>query len=193
MEHNWKQKLTPFDAELAMMVESLTGKSCELKDGGDNFFFEADYEKHNDPQYILAIWNAIEGRAGKRLLEIKDDPERHALFVRVKYSEDEYPGIIRATRDESPQETFGKIYCHKLVEIRAIQVERGNAEAVLKFVGNGEWEIERRPGGKATFHFRNAGNSVYDHAPEHSYIVYVAPERFEIVDKETFEKEYELR
>lgn len=193
MEHNWEQKLTPFDAELAMMVESLTGKACELKDGGDNFYFEADYEKHNDPQYILAIWDGIEGRAGKRLMEIKDDPERHALFVRVKYSEKEYPGIIRATRDQSPQESFGKIYCHKLVEIRAIQVERGNAETVLKFVGNGEWEIERRPGGKATFHFRNAGNSVYAHAPEHSYIVYVAPERFEIVDKETFEKEYELR
>lgn len=193
MEHNWKQKLTPFDAELAMMVESVTGKSCELKDGGDNFFFEADYEKHNDPQYILAIWDAIEGRAGERLLEIKDDPERHALFVRVKYSEDEYPGIIRATRDQSPQETLGKIYCHKLVEIRAIQVERGNAEAVLRFVGNGEWEIERRPGGKAMFHFRNVSGSVYAHAPEHSYIVYVAPERFEIVDKETFEKEYELR
>lgn len=193
MEHNWKQKLTPFDAELAMMVESLTGKSCELKDGGDNFFFDVDYEKHKDPQYILAIWDAIEGRAGERLLEIKDDPERHALFVRVKYSENECPGIIRATRDESPQESLGKIYCHKLVEIRAIQVERGNAEAVLRFVGNGEWEIERRPGGKAMFHFRNVSGSVYAHAPEHSYIVYVAPERFEIVDKETFEKEYELR
>lgn len=196
MEHKdyWKQKLTPFDTELAIMVESVTGKPCELKNGGDNFFFEADYGNHaNEPDYILAIWDAIEGRTGKRLLEIKDDPERHALFVCVKFSDTQYPGIIRATRDQSPQETFGKIYCHKLVEIRAIQVERNNAESVLQFVGNGEWEIERRPGGKAMFHFRNAAGSVYAHAPEHSYIVYVAPERFEIVDKETFEKEYELR
>ena len=189
----WQIKLTAFDAELIKMVESLTGKPCEPKNGGSHYFFEADYEKHNDPQYILAIWDAIEGRTGKRLLEIKDEPERHALFVRVKFSDTQYPGIIRATRDQSPQETFGKIYCHKLVEIRAIQVERDNAESVLQFVGNGEWEIERRPGGKAMFHFRNAAGSVYAHAPEHSYIVYVAPERFEIVEQETFEKEYELR
>ena len=46
---------------------------------------------------------------------------------------------------------------------------------------------------QAVFHFRNAAGSVYAHAPEHSYIVYVAPERFEIVDQETFEKEYESK
>ena len=95
MEHKdyWKQKLTPFDTELAIMVESLTGKPCELKNGGDNFFFEADYENHaNEPDYILAIWDAIEGRTGKRLLEIHDDPERHALFIRVKFSDTHYPG-----------------------------------------------------------------------------------------------------
>ena len=50
----WQIKLTAFDAELVKMVESLTGKPCEPKNGGNHFFFEADYEKHNDPQYILA-------------------------------------------------------------------------------------------------------------------------------------------
>lgn len=193
MEHDWHDKLTAFDAALIRMVESLTGVPCEPKNGGNHYFFEVDYQKHNDPFYILGVWDAIEGRVGSRLISIKDNAERHALFVRVKFSDTQYPGIIRATRDQSPQETFGKIYCHKLVEIRAIEVERDNAESVLRFVGNGEWEIERRPGGKAMFHFRNAAGSVYAHAPEHSYIVYVAPERFEIVDKETFEKEYELR
>lgn len=193
MAHNdyWRRKLTPFDAELAMMVESLTGKPCELKNGGDNFFFEADYENHNDPQYILAMWDAIEGRTGERLLEIKDDAERHALFVRVKFSEQKYPGIVRMERNHSEQKTFGKVYCRRLAEIRAVQVERNNADVLLQFVGNGEMEIP--DDGPAVFHFRNAGGSVYAHAPEHSYIVYVGPERFEIVDQETFEKEYELR
>ena len=193
MEPNefWRTKLTPFDTELAIMVESLTGKPCELKNGDNGYFFEADYENHNDPNYILAMWDAIEGRTGERLLEIKDDAERHALFVRVKFSEQKYPGIIRASRDCSPQESYGKTYCHKLVEIRAVQVERDNAENVLRFVGNGEWEIP--DDGPATFHFRNAAGSVYAHAPEHSYIIHAGPERFEIVDKETFEKEYELR
>lgn len=193
MEPNefWRTKLTPFDTELAIMVESLTGKPCELKNGDNEYFFEADYENHNDPNYILAMWDAIEGRTGERLLEIKDDAERHALFVRVKFSEQKYPGIIRASRDCSPQESYGKTYCHKLVEIRAVQVERDNAENVLRFVGNGEWEIP--DDGPATFHFLNAAGSVFAHAPEHSYIVHAGPERFEIVDKETFEKEYELR
>ena len=193
MEPNefWRTKLTPFDTELAIMVESLTGKPCELKNGDNGYFFEADYENHNDPNYILAMWDAIEGRTGDRLLEIKDDAERHALFVRVKFSEQKYPGVIRASRDCSPQESYGKTYCHKLVEIRAVQVERDNAENVLRFVGNGEWEIP--DDGPATFHFLNAAGSVFAHAPEHSYIVHAGPERFEIVDKETFEKEYELR
>ena len=193
MEPNefWRTKLTPFDTELAIMVESLTGKPCELKNGDNEYFFEADYENHNDPNYILAMWDAIEGRTGERLLEIKDDAERHALFVRVKFSEQKYPGVIRASRDCSPQESYGKTYCHKLVEIRAVKVERDNAENVLRFVGNGEWEIP--DDGPATFHFLNAAGSVFAHAPEHSYIVHAGPERFEIVDKETFEKEYELR
>ncbi len=188
----WERALTPFDTELFIMVESLTGKPCKPRySGGNAYFFEADYENHNEPNYILAMWDAIEGRTGERLLEIKDDAERHALFVRVKFSEQKYPGVIRASRDCSPQESYGKTYCHKLVEIRAVQVERDNAENVLRFVGNGEWEIP--DDGQATFHFLNAAGSVFAHAPEHSYIVYAGPERFEIVDKETFEKEYELR
>lgn len=91
MKDQWKAKLTPFDLELCKMVASLTEKPCEPKNGGTHYFFEADYEKHNDPQYILAIWDAIEGRAGKRLISMKDDPERHALFVRVKFNNDGCP------------------------------------------------------------------------------------------------------
>lgn len=81
----WKSKLTAFDAELVKMVESLTGKPCEPKNGGNHYFIEVDYERHNDPQYILAIWDAIEGRAGERLISMRDDPERHALIVRIKF------------------------------------------------------------------------------------------------------------
>ena len=87
----WKTKLRPFDAELCKMVEQLTGKDCEPKNGGNHYFFEADYELHNDPQYILAIWDAICGRAGDRLISIKDDAERHALFVRVKFLDGDCP------------------------------------------------------------------------------------------------------
>ena len=81
----WKSKLTAFDAELCKMVESLTGLPCEPKNGGDSYFIECDYRNHNEPQWILALWDAIEGRVGNRLLEIKDDPERTCLMVHVKF------------------------------------------------------------------------------------------------------------
>lgn len=81
----FQTKLTAFDAQLCKMVESLTEMECEPKNGGDHYFIECNYQKHNDPQFILALWDAIEGRAGDRLMEIKDDPERTALLVRIRF------------------------------------------------------------------------------------------------------------
>ena len=88
MKDYWKHKLTAFDAELCKMVESLTQCACEPKNGGDHYFIEIDYRKHNDPQYILAIWDAVEGRTGKRLISIKDDPERQCLWARIRFYEE---------------------------------------------------------------------------------------------------------
>lgn len=191
---DWEKRLTPWDIELAIMVESLTGKPCELCNGGDHFFFEADYEKHaTEPEYLLALWDAIEGRTGKRLLGIDDDPDRHVFIVTVIFSNERYPALIRCDRDETEHPEAGTPYfsiVDDTDEILAVQVERGNAAQLLAFVGNGEMRIDREPGGKAVFQFKNAGGSVYADAPEHSYVVYRGPGRFEIMDKEAFEKEY---
>ena len=84
-KHYWQSKLTAFDAQLCKMVESLTEMECEPKNGGDHYFIEPSYKKHNDPQFILALWDAIEGRAGERLIEIHDDPERQCLWVRIRF------------------------------------------------------------------------------------------------------------
>ena len=193
MEHKdyWKTRLNPYDTELAIMVESLTGMPCELKNGGDHYFFEADYRNHNEPQYILAIWDAIEGRTGKRLIEIKDEPEKTCIFVSVKFSEQEYPGIVRfqATHQNKPEN--GDLYCRQLEEIRAMQVTRENVGRLLGFVGNGEMEIPKD--GPATFHFRNASNSVYARARENDYVVFVKDGAFVVVDQKTFEREYERK
>ena len=85
MMEQWKLKLTAFDAQLCKMVESLTGKPCEPKNGGNHYFILADYEKDKDPEHILAIWDAIAGRTGNRLISIKDDPDRNALIVRIRF------------------------------------------------------------------------------------------------------------
>ena len=98
---NWKSKLIPFDLDMCRMVTELTGIECEPKNGGDHYFIEADYANHPEPEYILGMWDAIEGRAGKRLLEIRDDSERHCLFVRIKFASD-FDGMhpVKLVKDE---------------------------------------------------------------------------------------------
>ena len=191
---DYSDKLTPFDLELFLMVESLTGRECERKYDAESYSFLADYEAHQkEPEWILALWDAIEGRTGERLISIEDSPNVHCLEVRVKYSDNQLPHLVRLDRDCPEQIAIGDVYCRSLEQVRAIQVKRENAGRLLAFVGNGEMEIEKRPDGKATFHFRNAGGSVYAHAPEFSYIVYVSPGRFKIVGKEPFESQYEKK
>ncbi len=184
----WKQWLTPFDVELFVMVESLTERRCEPGLDHDGYFFEADYELHNDPQYILAIWDAIDGRLGKRLISIKDDPERHCLFVRVKFENRTYPAVMRYEHDFEPDLSVAQLYKRNNVEYRAMLVDRNNAEELLRFVGCGEMEIPKD--GKAMLHLRNVGGMVFMHAPENTYVVHIADGHFTIIPKDVFEKEY---
>ena len=193
MKYDWTRKLTPWDWELCLMVESLTGKPCEPKNGGDQYFFLADYENHaNEPEYLLALWDAIEGRAGKRLIGLDDYPERHAFIATVVFSNERYPALIHLDRDAKENPSAGTPYYSKaddVNEILAVQVTRENDAQLLSFVGNGEMLIPSE--GRICFQFLNAGGSVYADAPEESYIVYRGPGRFEIVEKEKFEQEYE--
>lgn len=193
MNEDWKNKLSPWDWELLKMVESLTGKPCEPKAGDDHYFFEADYEAHRtEPDYLLALWDAIEGRAGKRLIGLDDDAERHVFVVSVLYSNERYPALIRCDRDETENPAAGNPYYPKNgepFEVWAVQVERESGAQLLAFVGNGELSVDPTPGGKAVFQFKNAGGSVYADAPEHSFVVYRGPGRFEVLPPEQF---YEL-
>lgn len=81
----WKEKLTAFDSQLCKMIESITQRPCEPINGGDHYIIEVDYSANRDPQHILAIWDAIEGRAGKRLMGLKDDPDRHCLRAQILF------------------------------------------------------------------------------------------------------------
>lgn len=85
MKDFWKKKLTAFDAELCRMVESLTGRPCEPKNGGGHYFIEIDYSLHNNPDYIAAIWDAVEGRTGDRMMKLEDKPERQCLVACILF------------------------------------------------------------------------------------------------------------
>ena len=190
----WKEKLTHYDSELCMMVESLTGKPCEPKNGGDEgYFITVDYSAHNSPEYVSAIMDAVLGRIGDRLINLKDNADAQNFLVQVKYSTDKYPGIIRATQHKAPDINAGSQYIVRNSEIVAIEVLRTNVGQLVRFVGNGEMEIEKRPDGNAVFHFLNAAGGVWQHAPEFSYIVNDGSEHFIVMDAETFNEKYVLR
>lgn len=185
----WKEKLNPFDAELFLMVESLTEKPCEPKNGGDHYFFEADYSKHHTPEYISAVMDAIAGRLGERMIEMVDDPDREKIFVRVKFSETEYPGLMQSVAKKRGNPDKGFVFCHKLEEIKAVQVRTENVQRLLEFVGNGEIEFPKD--GPMKFHFLNASRSVWAHAEELQFVVYVKEGLFEIMDASKFLKQYD--
>lgn len=189
---DWRERLNPFDAELQMMVESLTGKPCEQKNAGmGNYFIVVDYSKRTEPDFVNAVMDAIAGRLGERLVSIKDNPDASKCTVYIKLSKQVYPGIVRMPRNDEPGLTYGKVYCKRLGEIRAVQVKRDNPSVLFQFVGNGELELPED--GPAVYHFLNANMSVYAHAPENSYIVYIRQGLYKVVDETTFEKEYETK
>lgn len=189
MSEYWKNKLTEFDNGLCRMVKALTEQECEPKNGGDHYFFEADYSKHTDPNFVVAVWDAICGRAGKRLISIEDMPDRKTLYVRIKFDEDKDRDFITTDMVEQT-DRFADTYCKQMGEVKALQVTRANGRRLLEFVGNGTMVIERKPSGKAWFEFLNA-ESVYCKAMEWDYIVYVSPGRFKVVERQEFEKEFE--
>ena len=67
------------------MVGMLTGEPCEPINGGNHFMFYIDYRKHNDVDYVAAVCRAVEGRTGNRLLQMKDNPDKRRILVRVGF------------------------------------------------------------------------------------------------------------
>lgn len=188
MEGEWRNRLTSWDTELCIMVESLTEMPTEPKNGGDHYFIEVNYSKHNDPDLISAILDAIAGRLGNRLIEVSDDTERNVVYIRIAFSEIQYPRVMhKLTMDKEDLEA-GIQYYKRADVTRAIQVKRENVERLMLFVGNGEFVMDDNG---PVFHFLNAHRSVWAHAPEESYIVYVKEGLFKIVSKADFQNEYE--
>ena len=186
----WKNKLTPFDMELCVMVESLTGKPCEPLCGAkDDFFIVVDYSSRPDPDFVAAVMAAVEGRAGERFESISDKPEEKRFIAYIKFAASTPGAVCYGKEVEMAEPATGKLYCRQLEEVEAMMVDRADVDALVRFVGNGHLELSEN--GDATFHFLNASGSVWAHAPEHSYIVYLRPGLYKIVPKEEFERDYE--
>lgn len=183
------RRITPFDAEAIVMLESLTERNVLTTEFEDKFTIHASYAKHNDADYISAMIDAVRGRFGKRFLEAEDDVDNSLIKFSIAYDEHELPTLV-GEYTRTPHLECGRIYCHQLEEIRALQVTRNNVEELINFVGGGQMEIEKRPNGNARFSFLN--NGVFVDVPENSYIVQRGNSlHFEIWTKGKFENEWE--
>lgn len=184
------QRITPFDNEACVMLESLTERKVVATEMDDNFTINAFYNKHNNPDYISAIIDAARGRFGERFIEVNDEPEREMLKFTIAYDTYQLPMLAGDLQTGNPHPDFGTIYCHQLDEIRAVQVTRLNVDRLQIFVGGGQMTIERCPDGKAWFSFLNNGTFV--DVPEYSYIVKRENgNHFEIWPADKFKKEWE--
>lgn len=182
----WRSNLTPFDMELCKMVQNLTGMECEPKNGGDHYYLVVDYSKHNSPDYISAILDAIRGRAGSRFIECQDSPEEKKCFCRISFAPDAkaQPTLMRS--EHEPDYFQGDAYMGAYGETRrALKIERESIQRVLDFVGYGEFEMPKD--GDGTLHFLNGAGRVMQHAPEHSYLIAENADLFLIVKAPEFE------
>lgn len=162
-------RLTPFDAELCVMVESLTQKPCAPEPGKEFYSIQVDYSIRPEPDFISALIAAIEGRAGERFLSVEDYADSKFLRIRIKYSEEKLPFCYGdETSKGEPDLSVADTYCRGEEVLKAVQVRRTDLERLQKFVGGGELRIPRYPDSKATFHFLNG--SVFLDVDEYDFI-----------------------
>ena len=195
---DWRKRLTPFDSELFLMIESLTGKEVKPRATNDNSYFVCvDYSCRPDVDFINAVMDAIAGRVGDRLIRFDDYPDEKRFLATIRFSEDIYPETMRLETDCKPKPFFGEKYADLRpgmdagAWVLAVRVDRDTASRLLTFVGSGELEIPKD--GPATFHFINScAGGIWQHAAEGDYVVYIDGQRaFIVIDRETFETNFE--
>ena len=185
-------RLTPFDAELCMMVESLTQKPCKpFSASTDCYAIVVNYSTRPEPDFIAALLAAIEGRAGERFQSVEDFPDDKQFEVRIRYSGEKLPFCYGdETSKVEPDFSVADIYCRGEEVLKAVQVRRTDLERLQKFVGGGELRIPRCPGCKATFHFLNG--SVFLDVDEYDYIC-AGKVAFFVIKRGEFEAEFHLQ
>ena len=184
-------RLTPFDAELCVMVESLTQKPCKpIRAAVNSYAIVVDYSVRPEPDFVAALIAAIEGRAGERFQSVEDFPDEKQLKIRIKYSEEKLPFCYGdETSKGEPDLSVADTYCRGEEVLRAVQVRRTDLERLQKFVGGGELRIPKCPGCKATFHFLNG--SVFLDVDEYDYIC-SGKVAFFVIKRQEFEASFQL-
>ena len=182
---DWKHKLVPFDYDCARMVENLTGMPVEFKQSGKYYFYEADYSQHPNPDYVNAIYTAIEGRYGKRLIEIDDDAERKKLIVQVWFSQEKQPQIYNYPKTEPLCEAGDKYHTQTIWAMEVVGTVEC-ASRLARYTGGGSMEIPEE--GKAKYTFTDDVSGVIKIAMEGEFIVKEETKPYRVITKEEFLK-----
>lgn len=188
-----KSRLTPFDAETILMIKSVTGHEPEITEKAESFELKM-YVKDKDEYIIKAAIDAVIGRYGLRMRAVKHIWEQMFLrgatfFVEYEKGAENLPDEVHADKRE-PNEKAGHLYCHRLLEVRAVVVSRDNIERLIDFTGGGTMEIPRKPGGIAQYSFVTE-NGVIMSVPERWAVVRFPDGRFGKMDYKTFVEEFE--
>lgn len=191
-----KGKITPFDTETALMVESITKKDCVLEAQDEWFRLEADLEDLTNKE-ASAVIEAIKGRFGERIMQTQTTyfgQNITKVSADITYAEksgeqaEEIGGdyVVETPRDLS----VGKVYKSKEQLFAALQVDRSKINDLIRFTSGGRMEIEKKLGSTAKYHFLDE-NGIMQTAKEGDYIC-AWGERTLIVKKEYFELYFTL-
>ena len=180
MEMN--NKFTPYDSELLMMIESLTGDVPIVTKEKEYYTIEVRVDALSD-EVRNAIADAIAGRLGDRIISIYEG--KGSLFYTVHYGED--CGELICSEQFGPGDiSESNVFYIPETALRGLMVLPSNFDRLVRFVGNGSWE--NRPDGNNVFQFLNASGTVFCDAPEGSYLVYVKPGLYRVATKEEMSK-----
>lgn len=185
-------KLTPWDAELCVMIRSLTGQDPEIAERDDCYKVIVDCSGKTVGEK-KAIDDAICGRLFGRLKCANythlDKAGIAEYFIMYSDEYEKLPVELRSNvRPANPLR--GNKYCLRIKEISAVQARRDNVDDVIAFCGNASVQIPRRPGGVATFSFIDA-NGMIRQVMEGDYIALNDRGSFDIILKDDFERDYE--
>lgn len=179
-----ENKFTPYDSELFLMIESLTGKKPEIIINKAGYLMTVHLAEEMSDKQKDAIADAIRGRLGERLDWLNWPDENTGNFL-VKYGEP-VGAISDSAVFQEGDISDSSIFYIPETALRGLLVLEPNFERLVQFVGNGQWE--KTPDGNGIFHFLNASGTVYCDAPEGSYLIYVKPGLYRVATKEEMSK-----
>lgn len=165
-----KMSLSLVDGGTIQLIKSITKQTVIVEKENDHFvmrWFQSDPVKAdvNERSRIVALKDAIRGRLGDRFISQHWEKDEYILRL-LPDMENPVKGFEHYD-EQSKDYTIGDLYERKVMEVRAMQVRKDNAEELAKFTGGGTLSETER----VVYSFIS-DNGLYMDAPEGTFIVH---------------------